>query len=105
MKENFRSLSKASDITFFTAQYESFLDAMESLQGEAGHSDDKRLDIPLAQQSELFNEVHPEDLGVAKFAQTSRSDIVSMLGMYNFFTILTSLMPLMKAGMGTSHQI
>ena len=81
-KENFKALSKSSEISIFMADYEVFLDAMEGLQGDSGHSDDKRLDIPSSLQSELFNDAHPNDLGVTKFATTSRDDIVKLLGMY-----------------------
>ena len=79
-KENFLSLAKAADITLFTAEYEHFLNMMETLQGNSGHSDDKCLNIPKADQSALFNKLHPGDLGVTKFAKTSPEDLRHMLG-------------------------
>jgi hypothetical protein len=98
--ENLKSLSKLADIGLFMAEYESFLDAMEKLQGEAGHSEDKQLDIPVAQQSELFNEVHPSDLGVTQFAKVSQADLVAMLGKRSSCNTLMPLMPL-EAGTQT----
>lgn len=79
-KENFLSLSKAADITLFTAEYEHFLNMMETLQGDSGHSDDKHLNIPKADQSALFNTLYPGDLGVTKFVKTSPEDLRHMLG-------------------------
>ena len=79
-KENFDALSKSDDILVFTAEYDTFLESIEQLSGDAGHSDDKRLDIPVAQQSELFNKLYPDDLGVSQFAQISLPDLITMLG-------------------------
>src|ERR1700733_11250056 len=103
-KENFQSLSKATDITLFTAEYEQFLELMESLQGDSGHSDDKRLNVPKAEQSALFNKLYPGDLGVTKFAKTSPEDLRHMLGSYNLHSTLTPLTSI-KAGIAISHPI
>ena len=90
-KENFQSLSKAADITLFTTDYEQFLDMMETLQGDSGHSDDKRLHVPKAHQAGLFNVMYPDDLGVTKFAQTPPEDLKRMLGLCDSHSTLTPL--------------
>ena len=55
---------------------------MEGLPGDSSHSDNKHLDIPASLQSELFNDAHPNDLGITKFATMSCDDNVKLLGMY-----------------------
>ena len=83
--ENFKALSKHEDIELFDTGYTLFLDAVEALAGDAGHSDDKRLG-PGETQASLFNALHPGDLGVTAWATTPLDELVKLLGM-SYFSI------------------
>lgn len=79
-QDNFKALASAPSIENFRADYLIFLQGLESLEGEAGHSEDKRFSLPSADAAALFNEAHPEDLGVAPYAKASIADLLQLLG-------------------------
>lgn len=78
--ENFQALSKHEDIELFDTGYALFLDAVQALAGDAGHSDDKRL-MPSETQASLFNSLYPGDLGVTAWAQEPPTELKKLLGM------------------------
>ena len=77
--KNFKALSKSEEIETFEIGYQLFLEAADALKGDAGHSEDKRLQVA-DDQAALFNEANPEDRGVTTWAFTSRKALLSLLG-------------------------
>lgn len=76
-----KAFSQAWDIDIFQIQYTKFLETQRSLTGDAGHSDDKRLDITISQAG-VFNPLNPDDLGITQWQETSDHDIAKLLGQY-----------------------